>query len=118
MTFTVKIKEELLNIQYNLHNYHSSAQLETDISIVLHNQEKIWRILFTKNDNFKCRTIIKTFFDGMDFIHRPILKNIIVDWDSSLILVALRALFFLIEMLEKYECDIKNYLNGLRKLLF
>jgi len=111
----MKIKEELLNLQQNLESYSDLPSLETDITQVLSKQERIWRLLFTKKDESKCRTIIKTFFDSMDFIHRDILKSITTHWDSNLILIANKPLFFVVEILEKYPEEIRNYSNGIRR---
>lgn len=113
----MKIKEELLNLQNNLESYPDLQSLEKDMTQVLNKQEKIWRFLFTKKDESKCRTIIKTFFDSMDFIHRDILKSITNNWDSNLMLIANKPLFFVVEILEKYPEEIRNYSNSIRRQL-
>jgi hypothetical protein len=113
----MKIKEELLNLQHNLESYTDPSSLETDINQILSKQEKIWRLLFTKKDESKCRTIIKTFFDSMDFIHRDILKSITNNWDNNLMVIANKPLFFVVDILEKYPEEIRNYSNGIRRLL-
>ena len=113
----MKIKEELLNILDNLQSYNDQEDLEKDISTVLSRQEKIWRFLFSRKEDNKCRTIIKTFFDGIDSLHKIILKQLLINWDSCTILLANKPLFFVVEILEKYSEEIKNYSSGIRRLL-
>jgi len=80
-------------------------------------QEKVWRLLFTKEDKNKCRTLIKTFFANMDLLHKPIFKKILVEWDDKLVALANIPIFFTIDILEKYNIEVKDYVNDINRFL-
>jgi len=109
MLFNMKSRDELLSLLQNINNFENESLLIQEIFAIMLKQEKVWRLLFTKEDKNKCRTLIKTFFANMDLLHKPIFKKIIVEWDSKLVALANVPIFYTIDILEKYHIEVKDY---------